>query len=223
MLSCQCLCYYNYFYLVIKDKRLFLRECVFCSASTIPMSSICPTKCRTWTLSDLEFACSVVIDGISIRQAAEKYQISKSMLQDHVSGKVMSCSKSGQRYLTETEEEELVSFILETAKIGFPRARKEVLSLVQIAVKQKGKNVTLSIGWWEGFKKWHSEISLQKATCQYHAATCTSDVLSNYFYLLEQTVLDNGEVPGTMYEPFSSTGMLTCQCFCHKFVLLSRH
>ena len=46
----------------------------------------------------------------------------------------MSCSKSGQRYLTESEEEEFVSFILETAKIGFPKTRMEVLSLVQIAV-----------------------------------------------------------------------------------------
>ena len=110
-----------------------------------------------------------------------------------MSGKVISGSKSGQRYLTESEEEELVSFILETAKIGFPRTRKEVLSLVQIAVNQKGKNVTVSSGWWEGFKKRHSEISLRttEQLANNRAAACTLDVLSNYFDLLEQTVLDN--------------------------------
>ena len=64
------------------------------------------------------------------QQRSSKYR----NLQNHVSRKVMSCSKSGQRYLTESEEEEFVSFILETAKIGFPKTRMEVLSLVQIAV-----------------------------------------------------------------------------------------
>ena len=56
-----------------------------------------PTKYRTWTLSDLEIACSAIRDGISIRQVAEEYQIPKSMLQDPMSGKVMSGSKSGQK------------------------------------------------------------------------------------------------------------------------------
>ena len=43
------------------------------------------------------------------------------------------------------------------------------------------------------FKKGHSEISLRttKQLANNHAAACTSDVLSNYFNLLEQTVLDN--------------------------------
>ena len=72
MLTCQCLRYYNYFYAVIKVRTFHLRERVFCSTSTIPTSSTRPTKSRTWTVFDLEFACSAVRDGISIRQAAEE-------------------------------------------------------------------------------------------------------------------------------------------------------
>ena len=89
MLTCQCLCYYNYFYLVTKDKTLSLHEHVFCSISIIPTSSTRPTKYRTWTLNDVEFACSAVRDGISIRQTPEEYQIPKSTLQDHMFVKVM--------------------------------------------------------------------------------------------------------------------------------------
>ena len=43
------------------------------------------------------------------------------------------------------------------------------------------------------FKKGHSEISLRttEQLANNHVAACTPDVLSNYFNLLEQTVLDN--------------------------------
>lgn len=42
---------------------------------------------------------------MSLRRAAEEYDIPKSTIQDHVSGKVLPGSKSGQRYLDDQEEE----------------------------------------------------------------------------------------------------------------------
>ena len=71
-----------------------------------------PLKYREYTQSHLEQACKAVREGLSVRRAAEEYQIPKSTIQDHISGKVLSGSKSGQRYLSEQEEEELVTFIL---------------------------------------------------------------------------------------------------------------
>ena len=107
----------------------------------IPQScSARPLKYKTWTSENLERACQAVESGLSLRQAAEEYQIPKSTIQDHVSGKVLSGSKSGQKYLTDEEEEELVTFLLETAKIGFPRTRKEVILIVQATVDRKGRN-----------------------------------------------------------------------------------
>ena len=44
------------------------------------------------------------------------------------------------------KEEELVTFILEVAKIGFTYTRKD-MSVVQTTVNAKGKNVTISSGW----------------------------------------------------------------------------
>ena len=71
---------------------------------------------------DLELACKAVSIGLSIRRAAEEYQIPQSTIQDHVSGKVASSANSGQqKYLTDEEEEELVEFLLGSAKIGYPQ------------------------------------------------------------------------------------------------------
>ena len=160
----------------------------------IPQScSARPLKYKTWTSENLERACQAVESGLSLRQAAEEYQIPKSTIQDHVSGKVLSGRKSGQKYLTDEEEEELVTFLLETAKIGFPRTRKKVISIVQATVDRKGRNVTVSSGWWEGFRKQHSELSLRitEQIANNRASACTPDVLSNYFDILEQTIQEN--------------------------------
>ena len=105
---------------------------------------------------------------------------------------MLSGSKIGQRYLSE-QEEELVTFILEAAKIGFTRTRKDIMSLVQTTVNAKGKNITISSGWWDGFKKRHPQVFLRMAEhlASNCASSCTPDVLNNYFDLLEKTIHDN--------------------------------
>ena len=81
-----------------------------------------PIQYKNWSSKDLELSCKAVSIGLSIRRAAEEYQIPKSTIQDHVSGKVVSSANSGQqKYLTDEEEEELVEFLLGSAKIGYPQ------------------------------------------------------------------------------------------------------
>ena len=60
-------------------------------------------------------------------------------------------SKPGRKpYLTVEEEEELVSFLLKSAKIGYAHTRKEVLSLVCRIVESKGVD-GVSENWWKRF------------------------------------------------------------------------
>ena len=55
---------------------------------------------------------AVTNDKVSIRRAAEMYNIPKSTLQDRLTGHVAFGSRSGPDcYLTDEEEKELVSFI----------------------------------------------------------------------------------------------------------------
>ena len=48
---------------------------------------------------------SVLRDGLSIRRAAEEFNVPRTTLADRVSGKVQDGSRSGRaRYLTDSEE-----------------------------------------------------------------------------------------------------------------------
>ena len=89
--------------------------------------------------------------------------------------------KVGQKYLSDEEEKELLEFLLESAKIGFPRTRKDVISLVQGVLDEKGQNVMVTSGWWEGFKKRHPEISIRVAEqlSYVQASSCNSEILSS--------------------------------------------
>ena len=59
--------------------------------------------------------------GNSIHHAAEKYGIPHSTLHDDVSRKIEHEAKPGHgAYRSLEEEEELVSFLLKCAKIGYP-------------------------------------------------------------------------------------------------------
>ena len=50
-------------------------------------------------------------------------------------------------YLTYLEEEELASFLIQTAKIGYPHTKKQVLTLVQRIIECKGIEASISNGW----------------------------------------------------------------------------
>ena len=81
------------------------------------------------SMNNAMYACE---KGESVRRAAAMYGVPKSTLYDHVSGKILMGAKSGRDpYLTIKEEEELASFLMQTAKIGYPHTRKQVFSLVQ--------------------------------------------------------------------------------------------
>lgn len=72
-----------------------------------------PESYRKWNHSALQKACQEVNEGcMSVRSAAEEYDIPRSTLHNHVTGKVVFDAKSGPlAYLSSCEEEELISFL----------------------------------------------------------------------------------------------------------------
>ena len=86
---------------------------------------------KEWTYDQMDKAIQAVIDnGISIRQAAEEFNVPKSTLGDQISGRTLHSVKSGRsKYLSDEEEDILVKFLLKCASIGYPRSRKEVILL----------------------------------------------------------------------------------------------
>lgn len=79
---------------------------------------------------------AVECEGESLRCAAEKYG---STLHDHVSGKVEFGAKLGRDpYLSYEQKEELVSFLIKCARIGYPHTCAQIMALVQSIVTEKG-------------------------------------------------------------------------------------
>ena len=108
-------------------------------------------------------ALDVSSGELSIRRAAEQFDVPNSTLHDRVSGRVQAGAHSGPpRYLTD-KEEELVGFICGCASIGHARSKKEIIAMVQELVKKKGMDGTVTNGWWASFVKRHGDITIRTA------------------------------------------------------------
>ena len=107
-------------------------------------------------------AMQAVERGVPLRRAAVLYNIPRSTLHDHVSGKVEFQARSGpDPYLSVEEEEELCNFLVQVASIGYPRTKKQVLGLVRDVLASKGVAASVTNGWWERFCKRNPKISLR--------------------------------------------------------------
>ena len=153
-----------------------------------------PVKYKNWTESKLYKAFEAVQGGMSIRRASESYGVPRSTLQDRVSGRMQFGTKSGPpRYLDDEEEEELVQFILGCAAMGYAKSKQEIIAIVRNVVAAKDKDVGLvTDGWWSSFKKRHGQLTLRTAeVVSYARAVCTSEIIQQYYDVLETTLLEN--------------------------------
>ena len=161
-------------------------------------------KYHAWEQSNLEKAILAKQGGLSYRRAAAMYAIPTTTLYDHMCGNVELGAKPGpKRYLTGDEEEELAWFLLELAKIGYPRTKNQTLALVQQMVDSKGIQKTVSNGWWERFLRRHSELSLRAAVplSLARAMATDGDVFQKYFDILEDCLIQNSifDKPGEIF------------------------
>ena len=98
-------------------------------------------------------AVKAVIDGkMGINRVADQYGIPRrSTLKNRVSAK--HGAKSGlQPYLSYEEEEELVTYLVKCAEIGYPKMKDEGIGIVRQALhKKRGTKFAKEFkgkGWW---------------------------------------------------------------------------
>ena len=136
----------------LKDRIKRARSATPCSSSLSDSSSGRSGQYKMWNDVNMETAMTLVDQGTSYRSAALKCGVPRSTLHDRVSGKIQHGRKPGpDPYLTIEEEEELASFLVKCAKIGYPHTQKQVLSLVQQMLEHKGITASVTSGWWERF------------------------------------------------------------------------
>ena len=134
---------------------------------------------------------AVEMRKLSIRKASIMYNVPKSTLHDRVSGKVDLEGKPGKKpYLSIEEEEELVSFLLKCAEIGYAHTKPQVLSLVLRIVESKDISEHVSDSWWRRFQERHPILKLRTAMPLSMARGMAMDkqVLDTYFDILESTL-----------------------------------
>lgn len=164
--------------------------------STIWMGARCgplrPVQYKDWSPESMLGAMKAVIeDGMSVRQAAQLYQVPKSTLGDRISGRVLPGATSGPpSYLTCEEEEELVNFLCRVAQIGHGRTRLEVIAIVERVLSCRGISRTVTTGWWTSFIGRHPKLALRTPATLSLARASASDhgILDNYFDELESTL-----------------------------------
>ena len=148
---------------------------------------------RLWDELSMQKAAVAVEDGMSLRKAADIFQVPKSTLYDRVTGKVKFGARSGPDPYLMNEEEELLNFLLKCLDTGYSHSRKQVISIVQQVVDGKRIQTVVSNGWWERFCQRHPQVTLRAPAPLSYSKAVSSDreSLNNYFDQLEETLHAN--------------------------------
>jgi transposase len=90
-------------------------------------------KYRNYSSQDLENAIKLVnSQTLSIRGASRRYNVPKSTIIDKLYGKSSLHSRSGPKsVLSETDENIIVEWLINMAKIGYGQTRQQLLSAVK--------------------------------------------------------------------------------------------
>ena len=145
------------------------------------------------------------------------YGIPRSTLHDHVSGKVAYGAKCGpDPYLDLEEEEELASFLIRSAEVGYPHTKIQTFALVQQMLDKKGIEANVTNGWWERFKNRHPNVTTRVAVPLSVARAKAGDpvVLKGYFDMLEECLRMNNifDKPGCIFNCDETGIPLNPQC-----------
>ena len=83
----------------------------------------------------------------------------------------------------------MVGFLVNCARIGFPRSRSEVIRIVQQVCDRWGVTCVVSHGWWERFCQRHPSICLRIPTTLSHVQVkgASPEAIGAYFDTLEET------------------------------------
>jgi len=125
-----------------------------------------PKKLCQWNEDSMRRAYeAVTTKKMGVNRAALEFDVPRTTLKDQVLLRVIHGYNMGRKpYLTQDEEKELVDFLLNCAKMGYGKTRKEVLQMVHSTIVKKGRKTVekISHGWWIRFCKRWPELRLRK-------------------------------------------------------------
>ena len=183
------------------------------SAPAVIVSEVAKKR-KQWTDEAMRAAIAAVKNGMSVCRAATIHDVPRTTLQDRISGRVVHGTKSGPlSYLSHQEENDFSKFIEETAKAGYGRSRKQIKKIAEDVAHDKGlldKKKSISDGWYHGFMKRQSHLSLWKGDpiANVRMECLEKEAMTEYFQLLKTTLTENNLLnkPSHIYN-VDDTGM----------------
>ena len=112
---------------------------------------------------------AVQTKGMSIRKAAEMYEVKRSTLGDQISGRVVNGRKSGRNTVfTLDVERQIVQKADLASQQGFGISIKQLIRKAgtlakSMKIKTPFKNGVPGQAWWDGFKRRNPQLVLRKA------------------------------------------------------------
>ena len=168
----------------------------------------------------MQQALGEIENGMSIRRAAEAYRFPRSALNDVLTGKTSVGARFGCAILSREEELELCTFLVEAAKIGYPRTCQQAIAIAQEIADKKNIQSTITKGWWQSYCARFPQLTLKTSvplTKARHRATDPA-VLDKYYDILHECLSDNEilEEPAAIYN-CDETG-LPINPACHQVI-----
>ena len=184
-------------YVRIGQRKVLNRRKRSRSAPAVLITPAKRAKRKQWTESQMKAAIEAVRSGESgINRAAVDHGIPSTTLKNRISGRVKKDSTGPDRYLTDSEEKELSTFLKSCASLGYGKTRRDVMNIAETYAKRKRllRKDKISQGWWREFIKRQGDLSLRRGdnTAHVRMDAINSDTIMHYFDLLESTLKENG-------------------------------
>ena len=166
-----------------------------------------PAKQKQWKEESMIAALKAVREGEEgVNRVAALYGVPRTTLKDRLSGSVTHGVNPGPRpYLDSKEEKNLSEHLIEAAKLGYGKTRKQIKGLVETVAKEKGilKSEKVTDGWWRRFMERQPQLSLRRGdpTAHVRMNAVNKESIEGYFDLLEETLNEHDLLnsPGQLY------------------------
>jgi hypothetical protein len=130
------------------------------------MHNSAPKQNGNWTDSQLEGALLAYEQGCSVNGATTLFDIPRTSFRAHLSGTVLSRKRGAAPVLTELEEQQLVTYLIDMQNLGFPLSIFQLKLKVAFITQGRETPFTNGIpgpGWLRWFRRRHPELSLRLA------------------------------------------------------------
>lgn len=123
--------------------------------------------------------------SMSIRAAAKQFNVSYTTLQRYVNGNYVP--KGRQTVLSAAEEQQIVQWILDISKQGFPISSAELKDTVQMVLDRNGRQTVFANNrpgrdWFKRFMQRHPALSIRLAeNLNKSRAAVTEEMIRTWF------------------------------------------